>query len=209
MQWRIALTWLSGYFVFSLFTPVLFFFRGSAVAGQAGMTWSLVNALSAIAFLFVSTKVPRFGMLIARRAYGGLDRLFLRSTLSALLVASLGAVVFGGGVYGLYAIDHPLARRILPFAPTAMLLAAMVLNQIEFAMAAYLRAHKREPYLVILMARAVVATATTLLLGRRFGATGVTAGFLAVNSATLIPASVIFFRRRAAWHTHRDAPPSR
>ncbi len=209
LQWRIALTWLSGYFVFSLFTPVLFYFRGSVVAGQAGMTWSLVNALSAIAFLFVSTKVPRFGMLIARHAYGALDRLFLRSTLSSVVVASLGASVFGAGVYGLYAVDHPLAMRILPFAPTAMLLLAMVLNQIAFAMGAYLRAHKREPYLVILVVRAVVATVTTLLLGSRFGATGVAAGFLAVNGLTLIPASIIFYRCRAEWHAHPDGSLSR
>src|SRR5207245_2385725 len=40
MQWRIALSWISGYFMFSLFTPVLFHYQGSLVAGQMGMTWS-------------------------------------------------------------------------------------------------------------------------------------------------------------------------
>jgi hypothetical protein len=42
-QWRIAVSWISGYFIFSLFTPVLFHYHGAVVAGQMGMTWSLVS----------------------------------------------------------------------------------------------------------------------------------------------------------------------
>ena len=34
MQWRIALSWISGYFCFSLFTPVLFHYHGAVIAGQ-------------------------------------------------------------------------------------------------------------------------------------------------------------------------------
>ena len=37
-QWRIALSWVSGYFIFQLFNPVLFATEGAKVAGQMGMT---------------------------------------------------------------------------------------------------------------------------------------------------------------------------
>lgn len=37
-QWRIALSWVSGYFIFNFFTPVLFKFQGPILAGQMGMT---------------------------------------------------------------------------------------------------------------------------------------------------------------------------
>lgn len=36
-QWRIALSWISGYFIFQLFNPVLFATEGAIVAGQMGM----------------------------------------------------------------------------------------------------------------------------------------------------------------------------
>lgn len=202
MQWRIALSWLSGYLVFSLFTPVLFHFHGPVVAGQVGMTWSLVNAISAIAYTFIATKVPRFGALIARRTYGKLDRLFLRSVLSSLVVAGLGALAVALGIYGLGVLGHPLSERFLPLAPTALFLVAMVLDQISFAMAAYLRSHKREPFMVIMITRAVLTTVSTVALGSRFAAPGVAAGLLAVNSLTLVPAAITFFRRRATWHQY-------
>ena len=34
MQWKIALSFMSGYFVFQLFTPVLFHYQGAEVASQ-------------------------------------------------------------------------------------------------------------------------------------------------------------------------------
>jgi O-antigen/teichoic acid export membrane protein len=200
MQWRIALTWLSGYLIFSLFTPVLFYFHGPALAGQMGMTWSLIDTLSMTAFTFVATKVPRFGMLIARREYQKLDHLFFRSLLLAMIVACVGASLIWAGVYGLDAAAHPLAERLLKPTPTGLFLVATVLNQITFAMAVYLRAHKREPYLTILVAGALLATVFTLTLGRQFGAVGVGAGFLVVNSLILVPAVMIFLRRRDKWH---------
>ncbi len=35
-QWKIAVSWLCDYFIFQLFTPVLFAFRGPVEAGQDG-----------------------------------------------------------------------------------------------------------------------------------------------------------------------------
>ena len=56
MQWRIALSWISGYFVFSLFIPVLFKYHGPVVAGQMGMTWSVVGVIGTIANSCLSPK---------------------------------------------------------------------------------------------------------------------------------------------------------
>jgi hypothetical protein len=49
LQMRVGLAWLSGYFAFSLFTPVTFYFLGAAAAGQMGMTWAFIVALSSLA----------------------------------------------------------------------------------------------------------------------------------------------------------------
>ena len=51
MQWRIALSWVSGYFIFQLFTPVLFAYQGAVVAGQMGMSLSIATALNTLAWL--------------------------------------------------------------------------------------------------------------------------------------------------------------
>lgn len=46
-QWKIAISWISGYFIFQTFTPVLFATEGAIVAGQMGMTLQALNAINA------------------------------------------------------------------------------------------------------------------------------------------------------------------
>lgn len=200
-QWRIALSWVSGYFAFSLFTPVLFQFRGPVVAGQMGMTWTVVSALSAICMTWVLTKAPRFGVLVASKDYARLDRLVLRSGVAAFGVACCGAIVMEGLVYLLYALDHPLATRLLPPLPTGLFLLAAVLMQISYPQSAYLRAHKKEPFLGLSVASGLLIGLSTVLLGSRYGATGMAAGYLAVVALVALPmGTVIWYRCRAAWH---------
>ena len=47
-QWRIALSWISGYFIFQLFNPVLFATEGAVIAGQMGMTLTALNAIQSL-----------------------------------------------------------------------------------------------------------------------------------------------------------------
>ena len=86
-QWRIAVSWFCGYFLFSLFNPVLFAFRGPVEAGQMGMSLSLANAIQAIAVSWVSTKSAPFGTLIARREYQRLDHIFFRALQQSFAVS--------------------------------------------------------------------------------------------------------------------------
>ena len=45
MQWRLALQGLVNYFMFSLFTPVMFHYHGPEVAGRMGMTLQIVGVV--------------------------------------------------------------------------------------------------------------------------------------------------------------------
>ena len=56
LQWKVALSWVSGYFIYQLFNPILFQYVGAEVAGQMGMTMQVVNAIQAFAFSWMSTK---------------------------------------------------------------------------------------------------------------------------------------------------------
>jgi hypothetical protein len=71
-QWRIAISWLSGYFIYQLFNPVLFAYSGPVAAGQMGMSISLANALQAVAISWLNTKAAPFGAMVARRKYSEL-----------------------------------------------------------------------------------------------------------------------------------------
>jgi hypothetical protein len=91
-QWRIAVSWFCGYFIFWLFNPVLFAYRGPVEAGQMGMSLSLVNAILNIAVSWVTTKSAPFGTLIARKEYSQLDRTFFQALRQAFAVSLAGAL---------------------------------------------------------------------------------------------------------------------
>lgn len=201
MQWRIALSWVAGYFCFSLFTPLLFKFHGPVAAGQMGMTWVLIGALSGVSTTFVQTKAPRFGVLIAKRDYVTLDRLALRVGVTSVAVCLAGAIAIAVGIHVLNVIEHSLASRLLPLESATLFLIATVLLQISTPQSIYLRAHKREPFLGLSVAGGLMTGLLTVVLGYRWGALGMGAGYLAVTLLFSLPVgTAILMRCRAAWH---------
>lgn len=209
LQWRIALSWLSGYFAYSLFTPVLFRYQGAVVAGQMGMTWQLVGVISQVSSLWALSRAPRFGILIEERKYAELDRLLARIVTVSSLVAMCGVVGGWSMVYALYAFKFRLAARLLPPLATAIFLGSSVPWQATLPLSVYLRAHKREPLLWISVVSGAVIGFSTWYLGSRFGATAMAVGYLIWNGI-VAPVAVfwIWQRCRTAWHTPLHAPRS-
>lgn len=200
MQWRLALTGVAGYCMYSLLTPMMFRYHGPVVAGQMGMTWSLASAVQSIALSWPATKVPRFGIHVARKEYGELDRLWTHALMVALVVMTLGAGVVWMLLWTLRARGFPLAERLLPLTPTALLLLASALMVISFAQSLYLRAHKQEPLLVLSIASGLLNGFLVWLLGRHFGATGAAAGYFLTAVIAVAWETGIWVRCRRAWH---------
>ena len=201
MQWRIALSWISGYFAFSLFTPILFQYQGPEVAGQMGMTWSLVVCVGAISSAWLFPRVPQFGMLIAQREYNKLDRIFWHTTKIMASTSSLLALAVWLLVSILYTIHHPLANRILPPLPMGIFLLAQVIQTISFPISSYLRAHKKEPLLFLSVIFAGLNVLSALILGRYFSSTGIAVGYLMAN-LIIFPCLVwVWYRCRTKWHS--------
>jgi len=208
LQWKFALSWLSGYLLYSLFTPVLFAFHGPELAGRMGMTAAAATAISSAAFAVMATKVPRLAILAAERDYPAMDALFRRATVSSILVSAAGAALFLLVLALARGLDIELARRFLPTLETSVFFSTLVLQQVRFAMGSYLRAHKAEPFVLLSVVEGLGAVPLLTLLGRDFGALGMILGFLAITTITLVPAFHIFERCRRSWHAPRLAEAS-
>lgn len=202
MQWRISLSWLSGYFTFSLFTPVLFHYQGAVVAGQMGMTWALIAALTGIASSWIAPKAPVFGVLIAQHKYAELDRMFWRLTAVVVFVTSVGAFGVWALVYTLGVLHHPLALRLLPPLSTAYLLLATIILAASLPMSTYLRAHKKEPLLGISLLSGALTGIVVVVTGRFYSVEGVAIGYLAVMAMVTPFVGLVWQRCRAEWHEH-------
>ena len=88
-QWRIALSWMSGYFMYQLFNPVVFATEGAIVAGQMGMTLAALNGIFSISISWINTKIPLFSNLIANKDFRKLDLIFNQTLKQASFVCFL------------------------------------------------------------------------------------------------------------------------
>jgi O-antigen/teichoic acid export membrane protein len=201
MQWRLALMGMVNYFAYSLFTPVMFQYHGAAAAGQMGMTLQILSVVQGVALAWVYPKVPRFGILIANKDYAALDRFWLRVSLVSLFVVSGGSVFVWLLVYGLNILQVPLQERLLEPLPIGLFLLATILMQIIQCQAAYLRAHKQEPFVVSGVVSSLAIGLLVWGLGSRFGPIGAAAAYLLVIAVLTVPwDTIIWFRCRTQWH---------
>jgi O-antigen/teichoic acid export membrane protein len=207
MQWRIATSWVGGYFMFSLFTPVLFHYQGPIVAGQMGMTWVFVGSLMAVASALIMPKAPGFGILVAQRRYADLDRLFRRVTLSVIAVTAAGAVGVWSFVFLVNWLHHPFALRLLPPSTTGYLLVGTLIVCASLPMSVYLRAHKKEPLMVVSVVSGVLTAVAVVVLGKEYSAVGAALGYLTVMATVTPFVALIWQRRRAEWHAPAPVSP--
>jgi O-antigen/teichoic acid export membrane protein len=205
MQWRLALSGVVNYFAISLFNPVMFQYHGAIVAGQMGMTLAMVYGLQSLGVAILAPKVPTFGMLIARRDFEALDRLWRRTSLVSLGACAGGAAAVWTVVAALRAIEAPISARLLAPGPLAVLLAGMLLMQISQCETAYLRAHRQEPIVVMSVTTSIGIGLLVWLLGRQFGPAGAAAGYFSMAALTVVWETMIWTRCRRVWH----APASR
>ncbi|MBC3917988.1 hypothetical protein H8L32_10920 [Undibacterium sp. CY18W] len=200
LQWRIAISWLSGYFIFQFFVPVLFAYRGAIEAGQMGMSLSVVSAISTIAIAWVNTKAPQFGRLAALQHFRELDTIFFRILKQSTVVIILGAISLLLIKLFLIHTDSSLDARILPLAPFILLLLTTIVNHIVFGLAIYLRSHKEEPFTLLSFVMAMLIATASLLLTKRFGATGMMAAYFVLTlSIGFIWACWLFKTKRQEW----------
>jgi len=195
LQWRLAIGGLFSYFAFFLLTPVMISYHGVVVAGQMGMTWTVVTAIQAAATAWIQTRVPRFGMLIKEGNFLELDRVFRRFTMLGALAMILASGTFWLLLVGLTSLENPLVDRLLKPLPTGLLLLAAFVQMLASSLVYYVRAHKQEPFLVIGVISNCLVGLTIWRLGSWYGPTGAAIGLLAVNAIFTLPMYWVVWRR--------------
>ncbi len=200
-QWRIAISWLCGYFTFQLFNPILFAFRGPVEAGQMGLSMNVCGTLSSMAIAWMNTKAAPFGRMIARRDFALLDHTFFRSLTQSTAAAVLGCGAVWTATFYLRAHGVAFAFRLLPPLPLAMLFGATIMNIVVFGYALYLRSHKQEKFMINSIVGALWMTLAALLLGRSYGALGIATAYLIGGVVVgLGLGTYTFVRWRKIWH---------
>lgn len=200
MQWQIALSWVSGYFIFYFFTPVLFKFHGPVVAGQMGMTLSIWHAIVATCSTWMAVKAPVFAKLIATKSWRELDVVFFQSLKQSVAVTILICSLALAGIYALQQYTH-LGERLISAQYVMFMFAALLAQVLINGFATYLRAHKREPFLYLSVFAALLQAICVIWIGKMYSYQGITLGFAIIIILVFLPlAYLIWVRCRREWH---------
>jgi hypothetical protein len=204
-QWKIAVSWISGYFIFQLFNPVLFATEGPQVAGQMGLTLAALNGILSLSLAWINTKVPFFSNLIAKKNYIELDasfKLALKQSLgiNIFLLTILYLIIGSFHLFNITIGGKNLSDRFLGLLPLFFMMIPIVLNQLVASWATYLRCHKKEPYLMNSIVGGILCTFSTIFLGRYYGVFGITLGYMLLNILMLPWSYQIFIKKKNEWH---------
>ncbi|CNE91747.1 MULTISPECIES: hypothetical protein [Yersinia] len=144
-QWRIALSWLSGYFIFQLFNPMLFAHQGAIEAGRIGLTLAIFSAMLSLSMSWVTAKSPTMARLIAENKKIELNKLFISLIMKSGILNFLISISFLIFVLLLKTYSIDIVSRVASIEVIVLLFTISLANHAIFSMAAYMRCHKEEP----------------------------------------------------------------
>jgi len=183
LQWRVALTWVSSFLVYQLFTPILFKYKGARVAGQMGMTLNVCMALFSLGISWMTTKAPILGVTVAKKNYAIMDRTFSLSLRGAVLFVVPIGVVLATGLVVLNQWDRNMADRMLDPVAFILILLATIMQLIFAFQSIYLRAFKVEPLWWLSGVAGILIGVSTYITGRYFEVFYVALGYACVTFA--------------------------
>ncbi|MEZ6047769.1 MAG: hypothetical protein R3C11_19765 [Planctomycetaceae bacterium] len=201
LQWRIGVKGLFLFFGFQTFEMVMFAYHGSVVAGQMGMTWTVLMAMQIAASAWVQTRVPEFGVLVAQRKFAELDRRFFRLSLISCSLMLLGGLMFVGLVALLNWYQYPFAVRFLPLGPLSLLTLGAILSFIPTFQWVYIHAHKQSPHMILSCLSSATLGILIWWLGKNQGATGAAGAYLGFVILYSLPVwTWVWWNCRREWH---------
>ena len=147
-QWRASVSFLCGYFLFQIFTPLAMHLSGPVLAGKVGLTIRLVRIIADTSLVWIRTKAPIFGQLISQKNYKDLEHIFWKNLRISFALSIAGYFVFNFLVLFMNFKNYEIINRILNPTSIFYLSIAFCINGLIVGSSYYLRAHKIEPFLL-------------------------------------------------------------
>lgn len=195
LQGKYAISWASGFFIFYLSVPATYKFAGEQLAGQLGVTMAVMSAINTIASNWISTKVPRFNMLVSRRNFADLNALFKHSLKLAVIVHVCLSLCFALALVILHSFFPGIASRFLSLELSLVLVVSQLAQTIINCLAVYLRSFKKEPFVFLSALNAVLMIAAVFLVMKHFGFVVFMLAQGTMLVALILPLSVLIYRK--------------
>ena len=194
LQWRIGLSWLSGYLLTQIYTPILFYYQGAESAGQMGLSLTIANMLGLLAQSWIARRVPVMAQAAGRKDWQHLDAVFAKDFIVSMIAFLMGAALLCG-LHFVFLEKTPYVNRVLAFWPFIGLMGVVFINNITSALAAQLRSFRKEPLVWVSLIGALVSAPSAFLAAYYYSAKGVVVVILLIQLLFILPASIILWRK--------------
>jgi hypothetical protein len=194
MQWRIALSWLSGWVIFNIFTPIVFANQGAVEAAKIGMTTAMFSAISTMSGSWANAATPKFTSYIALGESILLGRLLRKTILSGIIFSCLASMLLIFFVILINIFESKYSDRIASLPVLICFALVTIINSFVFVAAVYMRAHKEEPMLRLSVVMGLL-TGVAAWFGSQHSTLGMTVAYALLNIIVSLPWSIILFIR--------------
>lgn len=195
MQWRIALSWISGYFIYFVMTPIAFKYFGAAYAGRLGMSLTLCNMVMATGLAWISTKYPGWGVMVSNKQNAELNKSFKNAVMQSLFFVLTGLIGVYIVLWFLKLSGSNIGDRFLGMQDFLFLSLAISGNHLVACLATYIRAHKTEKMTLASSIMAIL-TITTMWIIAYSGKSGLYMLMYAILTwLYFVPQTYIIFKK--------------
>jgi preprotein translocase subunit SecG len=193
-QWRIALSWVSGYLLFQLFTPLAFVHLGPVVAGQLGISLAIFGAIQSVGISWINAKLPTLTALASRAEWPQLRASFDGLLKRAMAFTSLGSAAIVLGAFGLSAFGVQQLNRLADLPTLACMALTTATNTAIYGAASYMRAHREEPMLPVSLTTGAL-TLVAVYFASRHSALATMLAQAVVTLGISLPWTLLLFKR--------------
>lgn len=193
-QWRIAVSWLSGYFIFQLFNPVIFSSQGAIEAGKIGLTLTIFTTMLSLSMSWVSAKTPIMARYVALNDRKELNVVFKDVIYKSGAANLIIMLTFFSAIKCMEILNIPLVTRLADLNIIVMLIFVAIANHIIFCAAAYMRAHKEEPMMLNSLVTGVL-NAIGIVVFSKVSSFAVIASYMGVILIICLPWTLYLFHR--------------
>ncbi|MCG9693944.1 hypothetical protein L1D55_19710 [Vibrio sp. Isolate22] len=163
LQIKYAVSFFSGYFMFNIFVPLVYKYQGSQLAGQLGLTLTVVRTISTFSYAWLESKLPYFNILISKgeliKFRDEFKKKFQLSGATFIFgMVAIALLYYASNYYSLY------NDRVVSLEIFSSILGIEVGVYIMSCYAIYVRAHKVEPFHYISLISAIIIAAIAFSL---------------------------------------------
>lgn len=148
LQWKYAISWMAGYFIFQFMTPMIYKNEGAIIAGQFGLTLGLVKHMSSISASWIDTKLPKMNIFVAQKNKDSLDKIFKKNSIIGFCIFLMLSILFLFIIWILNKYNF-YANRFLALDLAFLIILLEITYVITGFLSRYTRVHKAEPYYLI------------------------------------------------------------